>query len=117
MSIVEILWGNKNTTLMQILTILVVLDYITGVCIAIRMRKLSSTIGFRGISTKVLIYVILSTCNIMDNFILKDGISIQSVAVLFYCTNEIISILENTAKAGVPLPQKLKDILENLKSS
>ena len=117
MSIVEILWGNKNTTLMQILTILVVLDYITGVCIAIRMRKLSSTSGFRGIATKVLIYVILSICNIMDNFILKDGISIQSVAVLFYCTNEIISILENTAKAGVPLPQKLKDILENLKSS
>ena len=49
MSIIEILWGNENATLMQILTILVILDYITGVCIAIRLKKLSSTIGFKGI--------------------------------------------------------------------
>lgn len=46
MSIIEILWGNENSTLMQILTILVILDYITGVCIAIRLKKLSSTVGF-----------------------------------------------------------------------
>ena len=60
MAVIEILWGNKNITLMQILTILVILDYISGVCIAIRLKKLSSTIGFRGISAKVLIYIILS---------------------------------------------------------
>lgn len=117
MSIIEILWGNENSTLMQILTILVILDYITGVCIAIRLKKLSSTVGFQGISTKVVIFIILSICNIMDKYILNDGISIQSVAILFYCTNEIISILDNAAKAGVPMPQKLKEILENLKKS
>ena len=63
MSIIEILWGNENSTLMQILTILVILDYITGVCIAIRLKKLSSTVGFQGISTKVVIFIILSICN------------------------------------------------------
>lgn len=57
MSIIEILWGNENSTLMQILTILVILDYITGVCIAIRLKKLSSTVGFQGISTKVVIFI------------------------------------------------------------
>ena len=77
MSIIEILWGNENSTLMQILTILVILDYITGVCIAIRLKKLSSTVGFQGISTKVVIFIILSICNIMDKYILNDGISIQ----------------------------------------
>lgn len=77
MSIIEILWGNENSTLMQILTILVILDYITGVCIAIRLKKLSSTVGFQGISTKVVIFIILSICSIMDKYILNDGISIQ----------------------------------------
>lgn len=64
MSIIEILWGNENSTLMQILTILVILDYITGVCIAIRLKKLSSTVGFQGISTKVVIFIILSICKL-----------------------------------------------------
>ena len=117
MSIIELLWGKENSALLQILAILVTLEYITVKCVAIRQQKLSSAIGIRGISTKVLIFVVLAICHILDEFILSEGISVQSITTFFYCSNEIISILENCAVAGVPMPQKLKDVLANLKDS
>lgn len=113
--LLEILWGTKNAQYLYVLSLLMVLDYITGVCVAIHRKKLSSKIGFRGISLKVVIFIVLSICHIMDQFLLGDGTTIQSMTILFYCSNEIVSILENSVAIGLPLPQKLKDILLNLK--
>lgn len=104
--LLEILWGTKNAQYLYVLSLLMVLDYITGVCVAIHRKKLSSKIGFRGISLKVVIFIVLSICHIMDQFLLGDGTTIQSMTILFYCSNEIVSILENSVAIGLPLPQK-----------
>lgn len=114
-TIVEALWGSKNESLLRTLILLVAWDYITGICVAIRKKKLSSKIGVKGISLKVLIFIVLSICHILDEILLGGSSAIQSMTLIFYCSNEVISILENVSSVGVPLPQKLKDTLSILK--
>lgn len=92
----------------------VVLDYLTGVMCAISDKKLSSNVGFKGIFRKVLIFVLVGVGHIIDSQILGDGGAIRTAVIFFYLSNEGISMLENAAHLGLPIPQKLKDILENL---
>jgi toxin secretion/phage lysis holin len=105
---------------MYALIAFVVVDYLTGVMCAILDRKLSSEIGARGIFKKVFIFVLVGVGHILDEQILGGAASsggsgvIRTAVVFFYLSNEGISILENTAHIGLPVPQKLKDLLEQL---
>ena len=97
----------------------VAIDYVTGVLCAIIDKKLSSEIGAKGIFKKVLIFVLVGVGNILDELILSgaspggNGV-IRTAVVFFYLSNEGVSILENAAHIGLPVPQKLKDVLEQL---
>ena len=92
----------------------VVIDYITGLMCAILDKKLSSEVGFRGIFKKVLIFSLVAIGNIVDQSVIGDGSVIRTAVIFFYLSNEGVSILENAAHIGLPVPQKLKDILEQL---
>ena len=92
----------------------VVIDYITGLMAAIVERKLSSEIGFRGICKKVLIFTMVAIGHILDSKIIGEGGAIRTAVIFFYLSNEGISIIENSIRIGLPVPQKLKNILTQL---
>lgn len=92
----------------------VVIDYITGLMAAIVERNLSSEIGFRGIFKKVLIFVLVGIGHIIDTHLIGDGSVLRTAIIFFYCSNEGVSMLENAARLGLPIPEKLKDILAQL---
>lgn len=92
----------------------VVIDYVTGLMVAVLERKLSSAVGFRGIFKKVLIFTFVGIANIIDTYLIKNGSAIRTAVIFFYVSNEGISIIENAAKIGLPIPEKLKQILEQL---
>lgn len=99
---------------MYALITFVVIDYVTGLMVAVLERKLSSEVGFRGIFKKVLIFTLVGIGNIIDVHLIQNGSAIRTAVIFFYVSNEGISILENSAKIGLPIPQKLKDILKQL---
>lgn len=99
---------------MYALITFVVIDYVTGLMVAVLEKKLSSEIGFRGIFKKVLIFVFVGIGNIIDVHLIKNSSAIRTAVIFFYISNEGISIIENSAKIGLPIPEKLKDILEQL---
>src|SRR5574344_133807 len=90
----------------------VLIDYITGLMCAVLDQKLSSEVGFRGIFKKVLIFSLVAVGHIIDQNVIGDGSVIRTAVIFFYLSNEGISILENTVHIGLPVPQKLKDVLE-----
>lgn len=90
-------------------------DYITGVMCAIVERILSSEIGYRGIFKKVLIFALVGVAHIIDQNIIGDGSVIRTAVIFFYLSNEGISIIENATRLGLPIPEKLRDVLEQLK--
>ena len=92
----------------------VAVDYITGLMAAVIEKKLSSEIGFRGIFKKILIFVLVGIGNIIDVHLVKNGSAIRTAVIFFYISNEGISIMENSAKVGLPVPEKLKNILEQI---
>lgn len=92
----------------------VVIDYITGLMCAVLDKKLSSEVGFRGIFKKVLIFSLVAIGHIIDQSVIGGGSVIRTAVIFFYLSNEGISILENAAHIGLPVPQKLKEILEQL---
>ena len=96
------------------LIIFVVIDYITGLMAAIVERKLSSEIGFRGIFKKVLIFLLVAVGNIIDNNLIGTGGAVRTAVIFFYISNEGISIIENSTRIGLPIPEKLKNVLEQL---
>lgn len=96
------------------LIIFVVIDYLTGLMAAIVECKLSSEIGFRGIFKKVLIFLLVAVGNIIDNNLIGTGGAIRTAVIFFYISNEGISIIENSIRIGLPVPEKLKDVLEQL---
>lgn len=91
-------------------------DYITGVMCAIVERVLSSEIGYRGIFKKVLIFALVGVAHIIDQNIIGDGSVIRTAVIFFYLSNEGISIIENATRLGLPIPEKLQDVLEQLKN-
>lgn len=92
----------------------VVVDYITGVMCAISDRKLSSEVGFRGICRKVLIFLLTGIANILDVQVIGTGSILRTAIIFFYISNEGVSLLENAAWLGLPIPEKMKDVLEQL---
>ncbi|WOC31895.1 MULTISPECIES: phage holin family protein [Caproicibacterium] len=92
----------------------VVLDYLTGVLCAIADKKLSSEVGFKGISRKVLIFALVGVGNIIDSQVLGYSGAVRTAVIFFYLSNEGVSILENAGHLGLPIPEKLKAVLEQL---
>ncbi len=99
---------------MYALLVFVVVDYITGIMCAVLDKELSSEIGFRGIFKKVLIFTLVAIGHIIDENVIGDGSVIRTAVIFFYLSNEGISILENVVHIGLPVPQKLRDVLEQL---
>jgi toxin secretion/phage lysis holin len=93
----------------------VVIDYILGVMCAILEKHLSSDVGARGIFKKVVIFSLVGIAHIIDQNIIGDGSAIRTAVIFFYLSNEGISIIENSTRLGLPIPEKLRDILEQLK--
>lgn len=91
-----------------------VIDYITGVMCAITDKNLSSSIGFKGICRKVLIFTLVGIGNIVDVYVLGQGGVLRTAVIFFYLSNEGVNILENSAHLGLPIPEKLKEVLEQL---
>ena len=96
------------------LIVFMVLDYVTGVMCAIVDRKLSSAVGFKGICKKVLILMLVGVANIIDVHVVGAGSALRGAVICFYLSNEGLSLLENAAHIGLPIPEKLKDILAQL---
>ena len=92
----------------------VVIDYLTGVMCAINDQKLSSEVGFRGICRKVLIFLLVGIGSILDAQVIGTGSVLRTAVIFFYLSNEGISILENAAHLGLPVPDRLKLVLEQL---
>lgn len=100
--------------LLYALLAFVVIDYITGVMCAIVDKKLSSEVGFRGICKKVLIFLMVGIANILDVHVIGTGSVLRTAAIFFYISNEGVSLLENASHLGLPVPKKVKDVLEQL---
>ena len=100
--------------LLYALVAFVTLDYITGVMCAVADKKLSSDVGFKGICRKMLIFILVGVGNIIDVYVIGTGSVIRTAVIFFYLSNEGISLLENVSTLGLPIPEKLKVVLEQL---
>lgn len=100
--------------LLYALLAFVVIDYITGIMCAVVDKKLSSEVGFKGIFKKVLIFALVGIGYILDTRVIGSGSVMRTAVIFFYLSNEGVSLLENAAYLGLPIPQKLKSVLEQL---
>ena len=100
--------------LLYALVLFVVVDYITGVMCAANDHKLSSEVGFRGICRKVLIFMLVGIGHVLDAQIIGTGSVLRTAVIFFYLSNEGVSLLENAGHLGLPIPEKLKVVLEQL---
>ena len=96
------------------LIVFMVLDYITGIMCAVLDKSLSSRVGFKGIFKKALILIMVGIANIVDMHVVGTGSALRGAVICFYLSNEGLSLLENAAYVGLPVPEKLKDILAQL---
>ena len=114
-AVVGFLFG-EVTGLFWALIAFMALDYVTGVIIAIINKKLSSEVGFKGLAKKFLILVFVAVGHILDAYVLGDMAVTMTAVMLFYIANEGVSIIENAALLGLPVPKKITDILEQIKN-
>ncbi len=109
-------WVGGFDGLLETLIAFMLIDYITGIFCAIVEKNLSSKIGFKGIFQKCFIILIVAVANAIDVFIVEgEGHLFRTAVIFFYLSNEGISILENSARIGLPIPDKLKDFLSQIK--
>ncbi|MCX4337402.1 MAG: phage holin family protein [Bacteroidales bacterium] len=102
--------------LLYALIAFVAIDYITGVMCAVIDHRLSSEVGFKGIFKKVLIFLLVGVANILDVQVIGTGCVLRTAVIFFYISNEGVSLLENAAYLGLPIPEKIKTVLEQLHS-
>lgn len=100
--------------LLYVLLAFVVLDYITGIMCAVVDRKLSSAVGFKGICRKVLIFALVGIGHLLDAQVVGNGSVLRTAVIFFYISNEGLSLVENAAYLGLPIPSKLHKVLEQL---
>ena len=96
------------------LILFAVTDYITGFMCAVADKKLSSAVGFKGICRKVLIFIMVGIANALDIYVLNHAGVLRTAIIFFYLSNEGVSLIENAAYLGLPVPEKLKAVLEQL---
>jgi len=101
--------------LLYALVAFVVIDYITGIMLAFLEKKLSSSVGFKGIFKKVLIFAFVGLGHIIDFYIIQKGSALRTAVIFFYLSNEGLSIIENATMIGLPVPEKLKAVFIELK--
>lgn len=112
--IIGYLWGGWNT-LLGILLAFVIIDYITGFIAAGAEGKLSSEVGFKGIAKKILIFVLVAVGHLLDKALGGQNDMFRDATIFFFLANELLSIIENAGRAGVPIPQILQNAVEILK--
>ncbi len=100
--------------LLYALIAFVIVDYLTGVMCAIADKKLSSNVGFKGICRKVLIFLLVGIANIIDVQVIGQVGILRTAVIFFYLSNEGVSLLENAGHLGLPIPEQLKTVLEQL---
>lgn len=103
-------------TLFIILTSLVILDFLSGILSAIVQKKLSSNLCFKGITKKIFIFILLSSCFLIQK-LSGDILPLREIIITFFAINEALSILENSAMLGIPFPSKIKEILLQIKET
>lgn len=109
------LWGEMTGLMIALLTF-IIMDYVSGVLVAIKKKKLSSAVGFKGILKKCGILLGVAVGHILDAYVIKSGAGLMAACQAFFLANEGISILENLGRLGVKYPEKLKNILAALKN-
>ncbi|HEL1634618.1 TPA: phage holin family protein [Streptococcus suis] len=107
------LFGELDGILYALL-VFIIIDYLTGIFAAVVEKQLSSSIGFRGIFKKIAILFLVSIGHMIDTAIIKQGGTIRTMVIFFYLSNEGLSILENTVRIGLPIPEKLQAILKQI---
>ena len=91
-----------------------IIDYISGVSAAFTQHELSSDVGFTGIARKVMIFCLVGAANVVDKLLFGQADTLRTAVIFFYIANETLSIIENAVKLGVPIPEILKDKLQQL---
>lgn len=108
------LFGSLDGLLIALIA-LSLLDYVTGVIAAVINKTLSSAIGFKGICKKLFLFILVAVANIIDMQILGGAGTLRTAIIFVFVANEGLSIIENSAELGVPVPEKLKSVLAQLK--
>ena len=103
-----------NDGLLIALVLFAAVDYLTGVMCAVSDKTLSSNVSFKGICRKVLIFLLVGIANILDVHVIGTGSVLRTAVIFFYISNEGVSLLENAAHLGLPVPGKIKAVLEQL---
>ena len=112
-AILGFVFGGMDGMFFALLAVIII-DYITGCLVAVVQKKLSSEVGFKGISKKIIILALVGVAHILDSQVIRGGSALRTATIFFYITNEGISILENAGRLGLPLPRKLKAVLKQL---
>lgn len=115
-AIVGYLWGGWST-LLGVLLAFVIIDYMTGLLAAGSEGKLSSAIGFKGIARKVVIFLLVAVAHLIDVSLGGNNDIFRDATIFFYIANELISIIENAGRAGLPVPEKLSNAVEVLRGN
>ena len=102
-------------TMMITLLLFMGIDYVSGVICGISKKELSSEVGFKGIAKKIMILLLVGATNLLGQATGIEGL--RYIVISFYLANEGISIIENASILGLPVPQKIKDVLEQLKNT
>ena len=97
------------------LIVFVITDYVTGLASAIVRKELSSSVGFKGLARKILIFLIVGIANVLDVYVLGANAVLRTAVIFFYIANEGLSIIENAGEIGLPIPKKLKEVLAQLR--
>ena len=106
--------GGADGGFLYALIAFVVIDYITGMMCAVADKKLSSKVGFKGICRKVIIFLLVGVANLLYVYIIGTGSVLRTAVIFFYLSNEGLSLLENGAHLGLPIPEKIKNVLAQL---
>ena len=104
----------ESDGLLYTLIAFIAVDYITGVMCAVADKKLSSQVGFKGICRKVLIFALVGIGHVLDTQVIGAGSVLRTAVIFFYLSNEGVSLIENTAHLGLPVPEKIKEVLSQL---
>ena len=104
----------ESDGLLYTLIAFVAVDYITGVMCAVADKKLSSQVGFKGICRKVLIFALVGIGHVLDAQVIGAGSVLRTAVIFFYLSNEGVSLIEDTAHLGLPVPEKIKEVLSQL---
>lgn len=116
LGLITFIFGGLDSLFISFL-IIMVLDYITGICKAIYKKKLNSTIGAKGLLKKFGYILIVVLAVLADKILNDSSMAIRTLVLYFFIANEAISILENWGELGLPLPKKLYQIFEKLKEN